>query len=97
MQVVLCLCGGMQIFVKTFSGNAIAYEVESSDTINGVQAKFQERRISLPTSSVSSLLASSLRADALFWIRTSRRSRRCTMFCVSVEASEPTCALHASG
>ncbi|KAJ6604813.1 hypothetical protein DFH09DRAFT_1444122 [Mycena vulgaris] len=41
LHLVLRLRGGMQIFVKTFTGKTITLEVESSDTINNVKAKIQ--------------------------------------------------------
>ena len=42
--VLLRLCGGgMQIFVKTLTGKTIILDVESSDTIEGVKAKVQDK------------------------------------------------------
>jgi len=38
-HLVLQLCGGMQIFVKTLTGKTITLEVKSSDTIDNVKAK----------------------------------------------------------
>ena len=35
--------GGMQIFVKTLTGKTITLDVESSDTIEGVKAKIQDK------------------------------------------------------
>ena len=41
LHLVLKLRGGMQIFVKTTTGNRIAYDIEATDTIGAVKAKVQ--------------------------------------------------------
>ena len=42
---VLRLRGGMQIFVKTSTGKAVALDVEASDTIDNVKAIFVGKQI----------------------------------------------------
>ncbi|CAH1427205.1 unnamed protein product [Lactuca virosa] len=43
LLLVLRLRGGMQIFVKTLTGKTITLEVESSDTIDIVKSKIQDK------------------------------------------------------
>ena len=43
LNLCLNLSGGMQVFVKTPSGKTITLEVETSDTIESVKSKIQER------------------------------------------------------
>ena len=43
LHLVLRLRGGMQIFVKTLTGKTITLEVESSDTIENVKSKIQDK------------------------------------------------------
>jgi len=43
LHLVLRLRGGMQIFVKTLTGKTITLEVESSDTIDQVKTKIQDK------------------------------------------------------
>ena len=42
-HLVLRLRGGVQVFVKTLTGKTITLEVDSSDSIEAVKAKIQDK------------------------------------------------------
>ena len=43
LQLLICMRGGMQIFVRTLSGKTITLHRESSDTIDAIKAKIQDK------------------------------------------------------
>ncbi len=49
LHLVLRLRGGRQIFVKTSTGQAVALDVEASDTIDNVKAIFAGKQVFVKT------------------------------------------------